>query len=326
MSTRGVVVHGMWGIGDNIYQRPLIRQLARERPIFLDTPWPELYEDIPDVSFILRQRALRTQMKNVARQPASRWTPTPTGLPMLTNGYNFGPFDTIPSAMAKALRSQIPPRLDLPPIKTPWPKTDKPIAVVRPVTLRKEWFAESRNPLPEYIYDLAWWLMDTHHVIVVADIDNTNERLVGTLPPGHQTFVHGELDIDRLLGLLAAADVLVGGVGFLVPAAVATQARSLIVLGGYGGHNSPDRILYHGWQHRIAFIKPDRFCGCTLHRHNCDKTISNLGAAFEAFKRGSVGTLVPGSATSPSMTPPPLMTLHTSITLPDAPTPISAVD
>src|SRR5215467_8128712 len=73
---RPLLIQGQWGLGDNIYARPFVKKLCEHREVYLDTPWPEIYEDLP-VKFILKPRRLRTQMKNVDRQPETRWAPLP---------------------------------------------------------------------------------------------------------------------------------------------------------------------------------------------------------------------------------------------------------
>ena len=45
-----MIVRGMKGLGDNIYQRAFVKRLPG--PVYLETPWPELYEDLPGVKFV----------------------------------------------------------------------------------------------------------------------------------------------------------------------------------------------------------------------------------------------------------------------------------
>ena len=66
----------MFGLGDNCFNRPFVRAAAARYEIYLDTPWPELYADL-DIKFVRGTRQLRTQQKNMARQPADRWARPP---------------------------------------------------------------------------------------------------------------------------------------------------------------------------------------------------------------------------------------------------------
>ena len=70
---RPILIRGMWGLGDNIFSRPFVRAAARKYDLYLETPWPELYADL-DIKFVRGRRLLRTQQKNIARQPAERWS------------------------------------------------------------------------------------------------------------------------------------------------------------------------------------------------------------------------------------------------------------
>jgi hypothetical protein len=152
----------------------------------------------------------------------------------------------------------------------------RPIAVVRPVTVRSEWRNEARNPLPEYLTIIIQHLMTTHTVVMVADLEPGQEWLVGKLPSAHQYFVNGELPVRQLLALVRDADIVVGPVGWIVPVGLALKVKTFVVLGGHGGHNAPDKITDKRLDlSRLGFAKPDRFCQCTGMLHNCDKRMTD---------------------------------------------------
>ena len=71
-----VLIRGMYGLGDNCYSRPFVRAATARYQVWLDTPWPELYQDL-DLRFVRGTRKLRTQLANMARQPADRWSRPP---------------------------------------------------------------------------------------------------------------------------------------------------------------------------------------------------------------------------------------------------------
>lgn len=81
----------------------------------------------------------------------------------------------------------------------------------------------------------------------------------------------------EVLSLLQASSAVVGGVGWIVPAAIAAKVPACIVLGGNGAHNAPQRVLGPmvdaPWLH---FIKPEHFCECADRRHACDKNINSF--------------------------------------------------
>jgi hypothetical protein len=278
----------MRGLGDNIFARPFVAAAAKQYELWLDTPWPELYADL-NISFVRGQTALRTQQNNMARQAADIWsTPPRTIREVKVNYSNLQSWSIIYSLERRwltALGVKFDPGLfNLPdmgrsPVISTWP-----IAVIRPVTVRSEWRNEARNPKPEYVAMIATELMKTHTVVAVADLADGQEWLVGEMPPAHRYLVRGELGVRELLALARHADVVVGGVGWIVPAALALKTRTFVVLGGHGGHNAPEKITDPRLDlSRIGFAIPERYCRCTNMLHACNKTISDPVGQFLAW-------------------------------------------
>ena len=285
-----VLIHGMWGLGDNIFARPFVRAAAKQYQVHLETPWPELYEDL-DIRFVLGKRRLRTQLKNIARQRPERWF---RPLPMReVKGVSYGGDLTTAASIVTALEQRWhsalqvafdPALFDLPDMGPPPLVSPRPIAVVRPVTVRTEWHNTARNPRPEYIAAIAAELMATHTVVAVADIEPGQEWAVGELPPAHHYWLFGELRVRQLLALVRDADVVVGGVGWIVPAGLALRTKTFVVLGGHGGHNAPEKITYPRHDSsRIGFAMPETYCLCTSMLHNCDKRIADPVAQFRRW-------------------------------------------
>jgi hypothetical protein len=281
-------IRGMWGLGDNIYARPFVRELAKTRDVYLETPWPEIYSDL-GIKFVRGHRPLRTQLKNIARQPANRWAATlPQIYPSQRWTISYGgrtPFENIPIALQRCFNIRANWKdWDLPDWGLPCPvKTDRPVALIRPATVRHEWFNSARNPKPEYIATIAEQLMATHRVVSVADCD-ASETLIGPEPPCHVKFHNGELAVRELLTLVRHADVMVGGVGWIVPASIALKVKALVILGGNGAHNAPEIITDPAMDLRwIGFATPKNFCRCVNMRHNCEKTIPDLRSQWRNF-------------------------------------------
>src|SRR5262245_32445732 len=67
-----LLVTGMQGLGDNIHQRAIVRQFLREgRPaVYLQTPWPAIYHDMPELRLLPARSNLRTQQRNERRESA----------------------------------------------------------------------------------------------------------------------------------------------------------------------------------------------------------------------------------------------------------------
>jgi hypothetical protein len=280
----------MWGLGDNIFSRPFVRAATAQYEVYLETPWPELYADLA-IKFVRGGRKLRTQQKNMARQPADRWSPRLRMREIKVSYFDLATRSIINSLEHRwaALKVAFNPALfDLPDMGPSPVKSKRPIAVIRPVTVRTEWRNEARNPRPEYIAALAAELMTTHTVVAVADLAPGQEWAVGELPPAHRYFVHGELAVRELLALVRDADIVIGGIGWIVPAGLALKVKTFVVLGGHGGHNAPEKITDPRLDlSRIGFAVPEAFCRCTNMLHNCDKRIVDPLDQFYRWSRSS---------------------------------------
>lgn len=252
------------GLGDSIYSRAFVKNLPR--PVYLDTPWPEIYAGIPGVHFVKPQTNLRTQAKNILRH--AEWEVAPGGLPQRHPRYGA---EGIIQGLTQTF-GVMPGEFDLPPLP-PSPETGKYV-VVRPVTVRSEWRADTRNPDPEYI---AWAAAEAmrrgYRVISVADLVDGQEWGVDPMPPADVRYHKGELPVEQLLALVKGAAAVIGGIGWIVPACLAAKVPAWIICGGQGGFNAPELICPAG--STITFAVPDNFCRCRLKSHNCDKRISD---------------------------------------------------
>jgi hypothetical protein len=288
-----------------------------------------LYADL-DIHFVRGKKLLRTQQKNMARSQA--WSTPPKGVREVTMRYSNLAASTIIVSLEQCWRVlgvKFDPQLFGLPEMAPRPiRAERPIAVIRPVTVRSEWRNEARNPRPEYVAAIARELMASHTVIAVADLEPDKEWLVGELPPAHHYLVEGELRSRELLALVRDADIVIGGVGWIVPAGLALHVRTFVVLGGHGGHNAPEKLTDPRLDlSQIGFAMPERFCRCMNMLHHCDKTISDPIGQFQSWFRNSRLVASPGGRNSASATIPSRqglnpMTKTISTTLPATPTPI----
>lgn len=260
-----MILHSMKGLGDCLFQRAFLKNMPG--PIYLDTPWPELVSDLPHVHCVRPQTNLRTQAKNIARH--SSWLMPPAKQP--ARHIRYGTEGIIPGMTASF--GVAPNAFDLPPLP-PSPEQGKYV-VVRPATVRSEWRADTRNPDTSYIYLAAWTAIQRgYKVISVADLVEGQEWAVDHLPPADVRYHKGELPVEQLLSLVANASAVIGGIGWLVPAALSAKVPAWIICGGQGGYNAPELITPKG-QSNITFAVPDNFCRCRLKMHNCDKRISD---------------------------------------------------
>ena len=99
---------------------------------------------------------------------------------------------------------------------------------------------------------------------------------MGDPVPASERYEHGELDPLSLLALVAAADVVVGAVGWIVPACLATKTPCVVIGGGRGACDAPECLLHRQVESQhIRWILPDDYCRCLKRTHDgCNKTIA----------------------------------------------------
>jgi hypothetical protein len=292
------LVKGMLGLGDNVYQRSIVRALAARADVYLLTPWPELYEDIPRVRFVAVETTLRTQGKNLARQQGRRWAVAPTGTRFLRIEYNsrLDRCKTMLASMAWTASSAPIASMELPAFDPPASvlaaAAGRPVAVVRPATVRAEWANPARNPKPEYLAQAAAALREAGFFVAsIADLQDKAEWLVGDPPPADLNLHRGELAVRELLGLVRIAAAVVGGVGWLVPVSVCYRTPCLILGGGAGGWNAPEIVVDPRWMpaDQLTWVLPEPYCRCRDNRHACAKDVPDFGGRLEAWVRGLPG-------------------------------------
>lgn len=275
-----IFIEGMKGLGDNLYQRAVVRELGKARAVFLKTPWPQLYADLSGVYCVRSPTMLRTQARNAARPWP--WVPPPRGVPAQVWHYARRPGSILGLLCDKfGVAGQV--DFSGPPV--PLLPARPPYVLVRPVTLRKEWRADSREADPAYIARAAAFLRARgFRVVSVADISPPEEWALEPLPEADEVFHRGELPLEQVLALVAGAAAVVGGVGWLAPAAVAYRVPMFLIFGGWGNDNGPQRIFDPRMDtSRIHRATPDRFCMCSNKFHACNKTISDLDGHLERF-------------------------------------------
>lgn len=280
-----LLIETQHGLGDNIYHRAFVKTMTTLYDVYLKTPFMQVYEDLP-VKFVNPTSHLRTQSKNIIRSDGNyKYHVLPPHTPTISPKYSGDDLRRMNMMDSLALRYHCAPStFDLPKFNSKIKSDGKPICVVRPATIRKEWNASSRNPDPYYIAQVVEWLRETHYIVSVADLEDGAEYALEPLPYADLTLHEGELSTKELLGLIRKADVVVGGVGFIVPACIAYKTRLFCILGGNGAYNAPNRITSNTMDlRRVYFAQPDNYCACSSAQHLCDKRITNLRGMFDDF-------------------------------------------
>lgn len=281
MTKSKVCIRGMYGLGDSIYQRAFVRQIPGA---YIRTPWPELYSDL-DVKFVRSDTTLRTQRKNEERSDIEFVREPVRPSEVLTIFY--GPEELKKGSIIEAMTWQFgrgPTVFDLPSFGPSPVQSEKPIAVIRPATVRTEWANPARNPDPEYLSAAARELRKHFYVVSLADLEEGEEWLVGEPPEADLQLHSGELSVSEMLALVEHAAVVVSGVGWALPAAVCYHTPVFIIQGGCGAHNAPHIVTDPEMDlSRVGWAEPDNYCMCASMDHDCSKHISGFTDTFKGW-------------------------------------------
>lgn len=264
----------MHGLGDTIYQRSVVRHFPGA---YVMTAWPELFADL-DVKCIRTGTRLWYTRRHI-ESSGFAWARPPLRAKHLD--FSYGTKDPEPILAAIARKSGKTPTMDLPDFGASPVKTDKPVAIVRPVTIRREWPNESRAPDPQYVAQAAEILRAKgFHVVSVLMTEDGKEWQVGDVQADE--VLHNRPIVEVLAAVQNAA-LVVGGVGWIVPASLAMRVPSYIILGGALRLNSPQRIASGTDSEHIGWAWPDEPCQCARLDHACAKHITRFGAGFAAW-------------------------------------------
>lgn len=250
---RPLLIQGMHGMGDNIHQRAVLRALIPDHSIWLETSWPCIYEDMisPDFRLLRRPVALRTQLKNAAREADKfeKIAPRPHHhVPTIHMTYGKGsvpPGGTILQAMfAKAgIGGKYNADFSLP----TWPHwheklnsiigilgNEKPVMVYRPLVARPEWRGSMvRNANVDDYAAVFAAIRDNFFVISVADLEPTREWIVGPILKPDLQLHKGELPFEALAALFERADCVFTSSGFGAVLAPAVRTPCISIQGGF---------------------------------------------------------------------------------------------
>lgn len=282
----------MHGIGDQIYQRPFVKNLVKQgHKVYIKTFLPEIYKDI-NVKFVQPnpEGTYRTQQKAFSQ---IKWATLPSEYKTIKPFYTGA--DLINTSIIHAMKVKFQEFGDMTELdwSLPWynketirvPKGKK-LALIRPATVRNEWKVLTRNPDPEYINWCAKVLLESgYYVVSIADCDGINEYIVGDDPPADLHLHKGELGIFGTLNLIQEANIVVGGSGFIIPATVSSEKTNLFtIFGGRMAYDSPYKVFHTSMDmKRIGWAMPNNPCRCTLTKHDCNKKINNLDDKFMEF-------------------------------------------
>lgn len=279
--SRPVILRGRKGFGDAIYMRPSVAaRTATGRDVYLETPWPQVFQDLP-VGLLPLPSGLTWSQINISRQPPEVWATRPAGAVQVDARYLWAELSrrSMAEQMADRMGVRVS-RFTLPPLPPPPVSAEAPLAVIRPVTGRNDWVSTARNPKPEYMIQASHLLARAgYHVVSVAAIQAC-EPYLGEPPFAHTRFDNAELSPLELLALVRSASLVVAGPGWLVPAALAAGTPLIVLAGGAGATNGPQALVPTWYRGRVSWLIPDGYCRCRHKEHTCPKEIPDFEGRF----------------------------------------------
>lgn len=282
LQERVVLVDGMNGMGDNLHQRAVVRELCESAQVWLRTPWPSLYHDLP-VKFLSPSTNLRTQNKNAAAERGKYSPSAPAQAKTLrvhypptevrARGSVLAAMSAVCGVRVGDFSMPVPPEWhdEIPQFET----GGRPIIIYRPLVERKEWGGcRNRNPDAVAYGALFESIREDFCVVSVADLAPGVEWRVDRDVRADVEFHSGELSVRALAALWRRAALVFTAPGFAVPLAQAVGTPVVAVFGGY----EDSRSFMSGSPTPYLGIDTVAPCRCFSHTHSCNKSI-NIDAA-----------------------------------------------
>lgn len=296
---------GMYGIGDCVHQRDVVKLLMRHYDVWLETCHVWVYHDLIEqgLKLILRPTSLWMHAQNIEREQRlhpglyRKVQEVPRGAHQIRNWYHKHQID-VHGSIVETMRavSGLPAgpvdfRL---PLKPEWVDRareivakirgddPRPLMIYRPVVLRREWDGKLRNPDPvayEQLY-LPW--RRNFFVLSLASLKKDVEWIVGREQPADYKIHDGSLDMWIMTALVQQADVVFCNAGMAPVLAQAVGTPNVVVYGGRESFRTTQRAGAH--LAPTLGVDPINPCDCHSHTHQCDKTI-DVAAALPRIEK-----------------------------------------
>ncbi len=271
------------GLGDQVYLHAVLRELRGEHEVWVDTPWPALWEDIGVHPVKMGLCGLAAQDRERQRAPENVWTTPPVTALCYHTSY-LATSTSIVEALRfgvgmqeDVLQRKIDFRLRVPPHWFPRGFPPGDFVLFRPPSIRSVGTYLSRTPHVNVMRRVLRRLVDRGcHLIVIGDLAPAYEWLEDdallTGCPDVQCYLRGELQCTEIAALAQAANLVVTSPCFLLPLSLSVGANVLCV---YGGHYPPSMLIPRtaGVKPLYTELAPEPFCNCRDPLHVCWKDI-----------------------------------------------------
>jgi len=292
---------GMYGIGDCVHQRAVLKSLLPNYDIWLETCHAWIHLDLIeqyDVKLVLRQTRLWGHWQNIAREREQfpgiyrSVSSIPRTNRVIRNWYHKHEIDRYGSILDTMMRvaglpSSVAPDFTLP-VRSEWRdealrflemtgyKFDRPLMVYRPVVYRREW-PESKRRNPDWLsYASLYRVARQDFFVVSLAYLGPEEQIVGAVERDVDFTSHdGALSMAGMAALIAEADAVFCCAGNAPVLAQAVGTPSITV---YGGRENYDTTQRAG-AHLAPTLGIDPIVSCKCHGvmkycpRNCNKTI-----------------------------------------------------
>lgn len=295
MTDKAITILGMYGIGDNLHSRAVLREMMKTHKVTLEGFYPAMVHDLIGqgldfVQFAPGRHRPRIKAGDVKKAPKRTLAAVHTKLTYSPDAIKAS--GNILAAQFKSCGLNMPnnPDFSLPVpdgwrararsmIET-WPTNGKPVLVYRPIVQNKVWQCPSRSPDPVAYADLFAAIRARFFVVSVADLTQ-DEWIVGAEQEADVKLHKGELDFEVLTGLFAESAMVFANPGFSPILAQAVGAPCIIVYGGNESFRTTNSVGAH--LAPTLAIEPIKPCECHARTHDCDKRI-DVPAAVDKVK------------------------------------------
>lgn len=276
-----LVVLSMYGAGDCIHQRAVLRELMKTHDVELQTYYTAMYHDLEaeGLKVTISDRLAPRIRDRTEPGRAEKVNPSPKKI-----GYDHAQtkrHGTLLNAMFGSVGLKVPEQPDFSlPVKQEWRNEaraligdtgGKPVMIYRPIVVNATWLAPARSPDPEAYAALYRSIKDRFFTVSVCDLTQKGEEIVGEEQDADLKLHRGEADFETLAGLFAEAALVFGNAGFTPILAQAVGTPNICVYGG----NESYRFTNICGAHLAPTlpIEPVKPCECFDRHHKCDKTI-----------------------------------------------------
>jgi len=280
-------IQGYYGWGDSIYQYPFLKELAKNyKTLYLRTPFPQLFDTIPNIIFIRPPSTHLATCKKYMEKYETQYKNIKDINPTESVIFHYQKAHKRDIGMSEAFNNVTPKLKNRPidwsiPIKPSWIKeaqtvmnsinTHKKICLIKLPSVRKEWFNIARVGKVDYFQYIVDKYKDEYFFISLGN--KAIETPLGEVHGMDLVLENAEISMNGILALTSMADLVVGYHSFLIANGIATGTKTFCIFGGY---IRPDLWIDSERMdmNKIAYVSPEPFCNCfNRHHKECNKEI-----------------------------------------------------